>query len=144
MDAPIYITLQFLFLRSICFAMNRSLQLLLFAIICAVPNAENVQIDSIFRDKPGQTVELFWQNGKDAISNGLMEHSHQKTIKTYPVHRFYVKPKGSDTILQESIIEEETSRITNMHKEREKWQVAKINCAIWVTLYTVPRKFEWD
>ena len=87
------------------------------------------QIEVILENESGQTVGLFWYNGKDAIPIGLIEHSHQTTITTLQGHRFYFKPKGSDTILQESIIEEDTARITlyppgnlsDIHKEREKW-----------------------
>jgi len=74
------------------------------------------EIDVIFENKSGQTVELYWDDGEEAVLQSTLEHADEITIDTFIGHRFYFTPQGSKGArkdkLYEAIMYENTSMVT--------------------------------
>eukprot|EP00486_Rosalina_sp_Unknown_P012887 CAMPEP_0201582540 /NCGR_PEP_ID=MMETSP0190_2-20130828/86793_1 /ASSEMBLY_ACC=CAM_ASM_000263 /TAXON_ID=37353 /ORGANISM="Rosalina sp." /LENGTH=323 /DNA_ID=CAMNT_0048022667 /DNA_START=82 /DNA_END=1050 /DNA_ORIENTATION=- len=73
-------------------------------------------LEVIFENQSGKSVELYWDDSKEGVLQGELDHTNQITINTFLGHRFYYTPANSsgskENLLYEITMMEHTGLVT--------------------------------
>lgn len=107
-------------------------------------------LEVIFENQSGNTVEVYWDDSKDGVLQGTLDHTNQITINTFLGHRFYYTPKNSsgskDNVLYTVTMEEHTGLIT-LYNEKimaERGEEFERKRGIWMKEYYEKSGRRWQ